>query len=75
MDETIKKLLRDLGLNIVDEKSAEYEHNYNECYFVVKSVNDSFFKVTYNCDSYGDEIRDLQVKEVKPKQVQKVIYE
>lgn len=71
--EQIKEMLKKMGFEIVADEMKTTEYMENDGFFVTKR-NDTYHRVVYTVNSYGEEYTILSVKQVEPKKVTKVEY-
>ena len=69
----IKKMLEQMGFQMVTEEMKTTEWTENNGFFVA-TRDGKYHRVDYIVDSYGNEPTIVSVKEVKPKEVTKVEY-
>ena len=69
----IKEMLKKMGFEIVADEVKTTEWTENDGFFV--AMRDRVYhRIDYTMDSYGDELKIVDVEEVKPKEVTKVEY-
>ena len=71
--EQIKDMLKKMGLKIVVDGMKNTGWTENDGFFVAMK-DDIYHRVDYTVDSYGNELSNIYVKEVTPKEVTKVEY-
>lgn len=74
MIDKIKDLLIKCGAYVVQEQTPDGSYGRSDGYLVVQTSLNTFYRVDYSQDSYGDEVQIDKIYEVKPKQVSKVEY-